>query len=525
MNAIVKGRGQRRPGQHLRRHQLLAAGVLAAVVAAALLVAFGRSAFQGGTELRAVFADANQLKAGSAVRVGGLDIGRVTSIEIGADDRALVTMHLKGDAPTIHDDARLDVEPRLAFEGNFYVRVDPGSTRRPALRDGDVVGVRQTSHPVQLDEVLSTFDAPVRRRARDAVGGLAAGLGDGRSATPAAGRTTGARALRTATDELSRALAPAGRVSAALRGRRRGDLRRAMQGTTAFTDALARDPAVLAGLVTSYERTVAAFADHDAALSASIRNAATTLRTAPASLTKIDAALPRVRELSRALRPTLRALPDSQRDFTAALREFGRFVEPAALPRLLSRLDEPVRSLPALEERLAFLLPLVTPIGQCFSRQIVPTLNDKVYDGPLTIDQPVWKQLLHTLASLTGASSDFDANGTTIRAGLGTGDNVFQATIPGLGEMIQAGTQGAVGMNPPWLGYDRQPAKRPDQWCAAQGGVNLRSTPVPFERSGLRRVPAPQSTMTLEQRQAENERVLRDARRALAGAEDAEATR
>ncbi|WP_040599566.1 MlaD family protein [Patulibacter medicamentivorans] len=517
---IGLSRKRRMPHGDSPRRRVVGFVVLGLIIGGLLAIAFGRNAIVGGgTPIRAVFVSGNQLKPGSAVRIAGLDVGRVTGVQPAADGRALVTMSLDGDAPPIHVDARLAIRPRLAFEGNFYVDVSPGTAGTARLRAGDTVPRQQTSVPVQLDQVMSTLTAPVRGAATSAVGALASGLGTGSGAGIEARAGTGVAGLRRANRELSRALSSAGRVSRAAQGTDPGDLTRALAGAGELTSALARDPAALREIVTSYNGFFATLADNDRNLAAGLGAADDLLRVAPGSLDKLDAQLPRIRTFATALNPVLRDLPQTQRSFSRALAQFATLVRRDELPRLVGALEQPVRALPGVLEQLRFLMPLVTPIGQCIDRRVMPVLRSKLQDGPHTIDQPVWQEFLHMAASLTGASSDFDANGTTIRAGLATGDNVVHQLVPGIGDTISQLTNGATGVRPAWLGYGVEPPMRPDQPCARQPQVDLRAAAAPrYTGAGDWVAKNPLATMSPAQQRVGINRDIESVRRALAPA-------
>ena len=87
-------RERARPAASVSPRRLVAsAAVGVALIVAALLFAFARDAVApGGYEVRAIFRDAGQLRADSAVRTGGLDIGKVTSVTASPDGTALVTI-------------------------------------------------------------------------------------------------------------------------------------------------------------------------------------------------------------------------------------------------------------------------------------------------------------------------------------------------------------------------------------------------------------------------------------------------
>ena len=56
----------------------------------------------------------------------------------------------------------MQLRPRLFLEGNLFVDLHPGSPGAPELDSGSVIPATQTSISVQLDQVLTTLQAPVR---------------------------------------------------------------------------------------------------------------------------------------------------------------------------------------------------------------------------------------------------------------------------------------------------------------------------------------------------------------------------
>ena len=64
----------------------------------------------------------------SVVRIAGVNVGKVTKVEhVGeGEPAARVTMELDDSARPIHKDATLKIRPRIFFEGNFFVDLQPG---------------------------------------------------------------------------------------------------------------------------------------------------------------------------------------------------------------------------------------------------------------------------------------------------------------------------------------------------------------------------------------------------------------
>ena len=142
------------------------AGVLTLVV---ILVAayFGftkSNPFADPYELRAVVRDAQNLKPGAPVRVAGVEVGKVSKIEAvdGGEPATRITMELSEDGLPVHEDARVQIRPRILLEGNFFVDLEPGSSQAKALEDGGTVPITQTSNAVTLPEVLSVLTSDTR---------------------------------------------------------------------------------------------------------------------------------------------------------------------------------------------------------------------------------------------------------------------------------------------------------------------------------------------------------------------------
>lgn len=471
-----------------RTAELRAALIAATLIVVGTVLVFTKSnPFASPYEVRAVFSTVATLHTGSEVRIGGLRVGKVTAIDRGPAPRTTrVTMRIDEREPEIRVDARLSLQPRLALEGNGYIRVQPGSPTAPALPRDATIPLRQTSVAVQVDQAITMFDAPTREAFADIIATFGRGLGS----EPPSPRTPrpGYAELRDAADAFARSLGTISIAARAVRGRKPGDLRAAGQGTGEMTAQLAQDPKALAGLVTNYAAVSRALAARDGELEASLRGLATTVAQAPGQLRRVDAALPALERFADVLDPALRHAPPALRALTATAREVRLISRPAELPRLMARLRPVTSSLPVLERRLGAVLPQVTAIGNCLHRTVVPSLNMKIDDGPLSTDRPVWQEALHMAASLAGAASGFDANGGTLRLGVTESEQavgINTGTGP-LGRLSGLAPDGDVGLNPTWLGYNIYPAARPDQPCAEQRLPDYNARKRPGRPSALR---------------------------------------
>ena len=72
-----------------------------------------------------------RLRATSPVRIAGVNVGEVTDVRRADDDLAEVTFTVDDEGQPIHEDAQLEIRPRLFLEGNFFLDLRPGSPSAP----------------------------------------------------------------------------------------------------------------------------------------------------------------------------------------------------------------------------------------------------------------------------------------------------------------------------------------------------------------------------------------------------------
>jgi phospholipid/cholesterol/gamma-HCH transport system substrate-binding protein len=140
-----------------RTRNILSGAIALLLVMGATVVgvkyAFG--AFSGGYKISADFDAAGQgLAATSDVKIRGVNVGKVTSVEL-RDGRARVTMRIKDgeDVPTTTEAV---VRPKTLF-GEKFVDLIPGSgeAEGPYLEDGDEIPNEQTTGGFELERVLA----------------------------------------------------------------------------------------------------------------------------------------------------------------------------------------------------------------------------------------------------------------------------------------------------------------------------------------------------------------------------------
>jgi phospholipid/cholesterol/gamma-HCH transport system substrate-binding protein len=140
-----------RLGERAYRYGALAC-VLALVMAAGMWAAVSGS---GGVRLTAYFTQAVGVYPGSAVRVLGVDVGRIESV---TPQGALVKVEL-----VVDDDVRVPelvravvVAPSLVSDR--YVQLAPVYTGGPEIADGAEIPRERTATPVEIDDLAKTLD-------------------------------------------------------------------------------------------------------------------------------------------------------------------------------------------------------------------------------------------------------------------------------------------------------------------------------------------------------------------------------
>lgn len=332
---------------------------------AAALVAFVAVAFGGGLPLPAgdpaqtITADvvsSGDLRAGDDVRVDGVRVGKVASVDLAPGARhARVRLAIDDHTLEVHADARLALRWRTVLGGAMFADLDPGTPGTPPLGDRPLT-TAQTSAQTELDDVVALAKGTTAPAVRTLLGETAKGLHD-----PADLRGLLREAPRLPT--IARGLAP-------LRGSRAGDLPRLIRAAARVTSSLGADRHRLADLVTGADGTFGTIADHRRPLAATLQRAPAALAATDRLLVRVTDTLPELDPLADALVPGLRALtrtaPDARRTLTdladtaAAARPLLRELPPTVggLARAATPLRQTLDGLrPILAKSLRSLLP------------------------------------------------------------------------------------------------------------------------------------------------------------------------
>jgi phospholipid/cholesterol/gamma-HCH transport system substrate-binding protein len=446
-----------------------------------------------GYEVKATFANAANISVNSPVRIAGVDVGKVTGTS--SDGRtSTVTFTVEDKGRPIHDDAYAQIRPRIFLEGNFFIDLDPGSPSAPEMDSGDTIPVSRTSISVQLDEVLTALQSPVRADLSRLLESFGESLTRKPSAAEDATQLPDAQG-KSGAEGLNYALrhgADAGRYSAqvtnAFLGTEPGDLQRFIGGASRAFGALANREEDLQGLIVNFDVFTGALAAQSANLATTFQRFAPSLRTARTSLVSLNRTLPPLRAYAIELRPAVAELPG----WIAAGRPWLRQARPLLSGRELGGLARLLRQATpglagAAQAGKAITIPEINRISLCTTQVIAPT-NEQTIEDRFSTGGPAYREFLYGLANLAGWGQNFDGNGYYARVQPGGGDELVGLENK-LGNLTTdkvdwAHTIEAPHGVQPQLGG--RPPKRPDVRC--------HTNPVPDLNAGLGQVGPPSLT-------------------------------
>jgi ABC-type transporter Mla subunit MlaD len=379
-----------------------------------------------GYELNATFANSANVALNSPVRIAGVEVGKV--ISTGRDGNATtVTFTVEDSGRPIHTDAFAAIRPRIFLEGNFFVELDPGSPSAPDLDSGATIPVSHTSTAVQLDEVLTALQSPVRADLNRFLEGFGTALTHQPTAAEDANQLPEVRGL-TGAEAFNRVFkygGDAGRYSSqvtnALLGTRPRDLSRLVSGAGRTFGALASDEAALQGTIDNFNVFTGALAAQSANLSTTVNLLAPTLRTTHASLVSLNRTLPPLRTFAIELTPAVAELPGliaASKPWLAQVRPALSGKEGGGVARLLSEATPGLAG--AAQASKETTLPQLNQLSLCTTKVIVPTGNQTIEDR-FSTGGPNYREFLYNLVNLAGFTQNYDGNGPFARAQAGGG--------------------------------------------------------------------------------------------------------
>jgi phospholipid/cholesterol/gamma-HCH transport system substrate-binding protein len=448
-----------------------------------------------GYQLKAVVADAQNIRAKSPVRISGVDVGEVsdvqheTSANGQGEDAAVVTMDLKDSALPIRQDATLQIRPRLFLEGNLFVDLHPGSPSAPELDSGSVVPETQTSSSVQFDQVLTSLQAPVRQNLQIFLKEFGTGICGEPQAVAANNNeclaNSGGHGLQESFRTSPAAYEYTSQVNQALLGTQPGDL----AGFTSNLDVVARElnanSSDLQGLITNLNTVSGDFAAHQASLRDAIVELPKALAVGRPALFHLNQDFPALRAFAREALPGVKSANTALDYANPWIGQLRQLISQNELRGLVDDLRPTVPDLAALSNDSLPFLEQTRALSSCFNNVVIPWSNTTIPNNDS--DPPaakVYQETAYGFTGVAGESRSGDANGQEFRVLGGGGNNTIAPfNTPDLAAPL-------TGISP-FSFIGSQPAKqssaktpfRPDVPCETQDPPDLHSDVGPAPAS------------------------------------------
>jgi virulence factor Mce-like protein len=378
------------------------------LLAAGALVVFGTGAGDdGGTyRVRAIFMNAFSVIPGEDVKIAGVKVGKIESLDVTPDHKAAVVLRI--DRPGFDDfraDAECTIRPQSLI-GEKFVECTPTQPRPenaqlpPPLRKirrGDGKGqyllpVSQTAKPVDLDLLNNTLRLPYRERLSIILNELGTGLA-GRGGDLRLAVTNADPALKE-TDKVLALLADQNRVLAGL-----------ARNSDTILAPLARDRAKVADFVTQANVTAQATAERSDPLEQNIAKL-------PAFLRELTPTMQALGGFADQATPVFTDLGAEAPSINRFIKQLGPFSQ-AGIPALQSLGAAAEVGGPALTKSK----PIITNVGQLASISKPLTSNLASLLTSLKSTGGI-ERLMDYLFYQVAAINGFDADGHYLRAGL-----------------------------------------------------------------------------------------------------------
>jgi virulence factor Mce-like protein len=294
-----------------------------------------------GYRFKTSFAEATQLAQEADVRISGVPVGKVKTIEPDkATGRSDVEIELESRFAPLPRDARAVLRQKTLL-GETYVELTPGTRQAGTIPEDGRLPAGRVSPTVELDEIYRAFDARTRTAFRSWMQTQAQAVdGRGQDLNDALGN------LGPFADDTAAIVDTLNAQEGAVRG--------AVSNTAAVFDALTEREGQLRGLVTNANDVFAATAARDRELQELFRVLPTFSRESARTLTRLQSFARDTDPLVTQLRPAARELSPALEDVQALAPDLRSLFE-----ELDPLIDASRRGLPAAQRVLDDLRPLL----------------------------------------------------------------------------------------------------------------------------------------------------------------------
>lgn len=309
-----------------------------------------------GYRVQTSFAEATQLASEADVRISGVPVGKVKTIEPDKrTGRSDVVMEIETRYAPVRSDAQAILRQKTLL-GETYVELTPGSARAKPVPEGGVLRTSQVSPAVELDEIYRSFDPKTRRAFQVWMQSQAQAIdGHGRDLNDALGN------LAPFAEDAS--------VAVDILNRQEGAVKRLISNTGVVFGALTERDGQLRELIENSNRVFQTTAQRDQELKDTFVALPTFSRESRQTLDRLtkfardtDPLVSQLRPAARELSPTLRDLSALAPDLKALFRDLDPLI------------DASRTGFPAAQRILEDLRPLLAQTDPAL-RQVVPILE------------------------------------------------------------------------------------------------------------------------------------------------------
>jgi ABC-type transporter Mla subunit MlaD len=422
------------PVVELQRSKPVRTGLIV-IVLVALVTYFGFTKhipFKHGFELKAEFATAINIKPKSPVRIAGVNVGKVSSIQR-AGKSGLVIMEIESRGLPIHSDATLKIRPRIFLEGNWFIELQPGSPSAKTVASGHTIPITQTSDPVQLDQVLDALNTDTRANLQTflieygkALNGKPNAAADAEQEPEVRGLNA-AQALNRTYHRSPEALKGTAIINQAITGTEPHDLSKLVASVGKVTSALNVHEQQLGELIGNFNTFFASFAAQSSSLRATVAELPSSLRGIDRGLASLDASFAPTRTFAHDILPGVRATPATVKATLPWIEQVKASLAPSELGGVAKGLAEALPGLAGLEGESTPFFHQTDLFNKCLTNLIIPAGNTKLQDGSSTSGVEDYKEFWYSLVGVNGLGQGFDGNGTTGRFVVGTSGQTLKS--------------------------------------------------------------------------------------------------
>jgi phospholipid/cholesterol/gamma-HCH transport system substrate-binding protein len=314
-----------------------------------------------GYRIKVPFTEATQLAQESDVRIHGVSVGKVKSIDLANSgpnrDLAVATLEIDTPYAPIPEDTRAMLRQKTLL-GETYVELTQGDRTGPKLPEGGSLPKAQVQPSVQLDEIFRTFDAKTRASFQTWMQQLA---------IASAGRGAD---LSAAIANLEPFAEDANKVLRVL-DTQQGAVQQFVRNTGVVFQALSERQGQLQGLIRNSGTVFATTARRNQDLEATFRALPTFLDESRLTLNRLDSFSRNANPVITQLHPSARALSSDLKPIAKVTPDFNGFF--IGLRKTEKRGST---GLPALQQLLnADLPPLLTELHP-FTQQLTPIIGE-----------------------------------------------------------------------------------------------------------------------------------------------------